>query len=178
MPYVHANGIRLHYLDEGEGKPFVMIPGHGGNSGLWSYQVHYFKQFYRVISIDNRGAGASDMPEGPYTMEMFARDIFELLQAAGIDEPIYLMGASMGGIIAQSFMHHYPDLVQKLILTCTGVSVGDPNHTHTAPEVLDVVKEPGNDSLEKLTNLYKIFYHPSYLEKNPGIVEHVLTKSP
>lgn len=178
MPYVHANGIKLHYIDEGEGETLVMIPGHGGSSGLWSYQIHYFKKFFRVISIDNRGAGVSDMPEGPYSMEMLAKDTSELLDAIGIGDPVYLMGASMGGIIAQAFIHDYPEKVKKLILVCSGVSAGVPEHTRTTPEILKVIQAPGKDHHQKLTNLYKVFYHSEYLKKTPKLVERALEKNP
>ncbi len=105
MPFHRVNGIELYFEQEGSGEPLVFVPGLGGATPLWSLQTAHFKTTYRCLAFDNRGAGRSDKPPGPYAMDLFASDLHELLDHLSIHEPINLVGASMGGIIAQAFAH-------------------------------------------------------------------------
>ena len=178
MPKQKVNGINLFYVDEGEGEPLLMIPGHGGSSSLWNLQIYYFSQFYRVIAIDNRGAGQSDKPEAPYSMDMFDRDVHDQLAMLNIINPVNLMAASMGGIIAQAFIHNYPERVKKLILACSGVAAGDSHYTPMEQKILDQIYHPGETPKEKYTTLFKLFYHQDYLDANPNLVELVLSNNP
>ncbi len=95
-----------------------MIMGCGANSRWWYAQTFVFSQEYQVIAFDNRGAGRSDKPDIPYTMEMMAEDTAGLLNTIGIDAA-HVFGFSMGGMIAQEFAFRYPHKVISLILGCT-----------------------------------------------------------
>lgn len=176
MPFYKANGINIHVEDIGDGEPLIMIPGLSGDSFLWRFQIDYFKDFFRVIAIDNRGAGKSDTPEEEYTMKMFAKDLNDLLDKMDIDDPINLMAASMGGIIAQSFIHDYPHRVKRLILACSGVSAGDPHYTMLDKNTYQKIENPGSTSEEKANSLVSIFYHKDFLKKNPDIANTYLER--
>ena len=76
---------------------------------------------YRTIALDNRGAGRSDKPFGRYDLEEMADDAVAVLDAAGVDRA-HVMGASMGGAIAQLVALRHPERVQSLILACTACS--------------------------------------------------------
>ncbi len=169
MPHAHVNGIDLYYEERGTGRPLVFIPGLGGTVELWALQTRYFADHYRCISLDNRGAGRSDKPQGPYTQAQFAQDLAGLLDALGVTEPILLVGASMGGIIAQAFIHDYPERVAKLVLACSGVSGGDPHITPCPPEVMAKITHPGDTLEEKVDALLSIFYHPAFVAARPEI---------
>jgi pimeloyl-ACP methyl ester carboxylesterase len=71
-----------------------------------------------VITFDNRGVGKSDKPTGPYSTKMMAEDTVKLMDYLGI-EKAHIMGASMGGMIAQELAINYPQRVMKLVLACT-----------------------------------------------------------
>jgi pimeloyl-ACP methyl ester carboxylesterase len=71
-----------------------------------------------VITFDNRGVGKSDKPIGPYSTKMMADDTVKLMDYLGI-EKAHIMGASMGGMIAQELAINYPEKVMKLVLACT-----------------------------------------------------------
>jgi len=106
---------------EGQGEPLVMIMGFSATSRGWIRQVPFFEKYYQVITFDNRGAGKSDKPMGPYSTRMMADDTLGLMDLLGI-EKAHLMGASMGGMIAQELAINYPQRVMKLVLACTYAS--------------------------------------------------------
>ncbi len=176
MPTVTVNGINLYYESSGAGEPLVFIPGLGGSTDLWLYQTQFFKSDYRVISLDNRGAGRSDKPAGPYSMQEFAKDLHDLLDALGIAEPVNLVGASMGGLIAQAFIHDYPKRVKKLVLACTGVSAGDPHLTPPSAYVQKKLASPGASLEEKVETYLDIFYHPDFVKARPEIRNAFLSR--
>jgi pimeloyl-ACP methyl ester carboxylesterase len=73
---------------------------------------------FRVVLVDNRGVGDSDVPEGPYSMEQLAADAIAVLDAAGI-ESAHIFGVSLGGFIAQEVVLSYSERVRKLVLCST-----------------------------------------------------------
>ncbi len=76
---------------------------------------------YRAILLDNRGMGRSSVPRGPYSIRQMARDARAVLEAAGVTSA-HVIGASMGGMIAQELALLYPDSVRSLVLACTTFS--------------------------------------------------------
>jgi 3-oxoadipate enol-lactonase len=121
MPFVIASdGARIHYdvIGRPGGEPVLMIQGLGTDKNGWSLQRLALAPHYRTIALDNRGAGRSDKPEGPYSLEQMASDAVSVLDALGV-ERAHVMGASMGGAIAQILAVTYPDRVRSLVLACT-----------------------------------------------------------
>lgn len=118
MPFFTCNDIDLYYEVHGEGLPLLLISGLGGGAWSWYGQVPYFEQFYRTIVFDNRGAGRSSMPPGPYSIKGFAEDALCLLDALEVDKA-FVVGISMGGMIAQELALMAPERVRGLILGCT-----------------------------------------------------------
>ncbi|MFX1568627.1 MAG: alpha/beta fold hydrolase [Promethearchaeota archaeon] len=110
--------MELFYKREGEGPPLVLISGLGSKMS-WIFQIPFFKEKMMVIALHNRGVGKSSRPNYPYTMDMYLRDIKELLEHLNIKEKIHLCGLSMGGMIAQNYALTYPNTVKTLILCAT-----------------------------------------------------------
>jgi len=115
MPKVISNGITINYEERGAGDPLVLIMGLGAPGTLWEDHVAVFEQHFRCILIDNRGAGESDKPKGPYTTKMMAEDTAGLMQRLGI-ENARVAGISMGSAIAQELALAYPRTVRSLVL--------------------------------------------------------------
>ncbi len=121
MPYARASdGIRLHYEVIGRhGAPAVLlIQGLGADKHGWDMQRLALALQYRVIALDNRGAGRSDKPFGHYNLEQMANDAIAVLDHAGI-ETAHVVGASMGGAISQIIGLRHPERVNSLTLACT-----------------------------------------------------------
>lgn len=121
MPYVRASdGVRLHYRQTGRasGPPVLMIQGLGADKHGWDLQRVALAPRHNTIAFDNRGAGRSDKPYGDYSLEQMAHDAVSVLDHLGIDDA-HVIGASMGGAIAQIMAVEHPDRIRSLTLACT-----------------------------------------------------------
>jgi len=85
------------------------------NSAMWRPQLAEFARDYRVLSFDTRGHWQSDVPAGPYTMEMLAEDAHCLLRELGIHKA-HFAGLSMGGMIGQVLTLRHPDSIASLTI--------------------------------------------------------------
>lgn len=99
MPHITRDGVRLAYEERGSGeRSFVFIHGWTCNRSYFAPQADYFAAAgYRTVSLDLRGHGESDKPEGPYSIAAFADDVAHLIRELDLDRPI-AVGHSMGGI--------------------------------------------------------------------------------
>ena len=122
MPTVKVNDIQIYYEIHGEGKPLFLIGGLGLDLSELQSISGWLAQRYQVIVFDNRGAGRTDKPDVPYSIEMMAKDTAELMKALAI-ERASLLGISMGGKIALDLALRYPGRVEKLILVSTSARV-------------------------------------------------------
>ncbi|MCU1500043.1 MAG: putative hydrolase [Acidimicrobiales bacterium] len=120
MPIARAaDGTAISYQLAGnrDGEPLLMIQGLGADSRGWTLQKRALSRF-RLVLVDNRGVGASERPEGPYDLETMAADALAVLDHAGYGSA-HVIGASMGGIIAQVLAVRSPERVRSLTLACT-----------------------------------------------------------
>lgn len=115
MPDVISNGITIHYEERGNGDPLILIMGLGAPGSRWEDHVACYEKHFQCILMDNRGAGGSDKPKGPYTTKMMADDTAGLMQELGI-ENARVAGVSMGSAIAQELALSYPKKVRNLVL--------------------------------------------------------------
>lgn len=124
MPTVKGfNDVNIYYEIHGNGEPLLLIMGLGGDISEYKSVIGGFAKNYQVIAFDNRGAGRSDKPSTPYSMEIMAHDAVRLLDELGIAEA-NVLGISMGGRIALAFALNFPERVKRLILVCTFASRG------------------------------------------------------
>jgi pimeloyl-ACP methyl ester carboxylesterase len=95
-----------------------LIQGLGYGRWGWEPIVPGLAERHRVVFYDNRGIGESDKPAGPYTAAQMAGDALQVLDEAGI-ERAHVLGASLGGMVAQELAIAAPERVDRLILCCT-----------------------------------------------------------
>ncbi len=122
--YANVNGVKLCYEILGEGYPLFLIHGFGAKKENWIAQIPVLSKHFKVITLDNRGAGKSERPDTEYTMEVFADDINALMEYLGIEKANFA-GWSLGGMIVQNFILKYPERVNKLILINTNYGFPD-----------------------------------------------------
>ena len=108
----------LSWRAEGAGEPVLMIMGLGTSGLGWRRLLPHVRSGYEAIVFDNRGTGASPAVTGPSTMEALVDDALSVLAAAG-HESAHVLGASMGGMIAQHLALEHPGRVRSLGLICT-----------------------------------------------------------
>jgi 3-oxoadipate enol-lactonase len=116
--FAEVNGIKICYDINGKGEPVFLIHGFSDRKEHWRAQIGALSEYFKVIRLDNRGAGKSDRPEGEYSMKVYASDVASLMDFLGV-EKAHIIGHSMGGMIAQNFTLMYPNKVNKLVLINT-----------------------------------------------------------
>jgi pimeloyl-ACP methyl ester carboxylesterase len=110
--------MKIAWEERGSGRPLLLIQGLGYARWSWEPIVPQLAERYRVLFFDNRGIGESDKPDGPYTARAMAGDALQVLDEAGVDRA-HVLGASLGGMIAQELAVAAPERVDKLVLCCT-----------------------------------------------------------
>jgi 3-oxoadipate enol-lactonase len=110
--------VNIAWESRGDGPALLLIQGLGYARWSWEPILPGLAERYRVIAFDNRGIGESDKPDGPYTAGQMAGDALQVLDEAGVDRA-HVLGASLGGMIAQELAVGAPDRVDKLVLCCT-----------------------------------------------------------
>src|SRR5437764_249523 len=110
-----SGGIRIHYQQVGSGGPLVMVHGLTGNLAVWHLHiVPALCDHFEILTYDLRGHGYSDTPPSGYTPDAMARDLLELLDALGIEQPV-IAGHSYGADIALYFAAAYPERVREVV---------------------------------------------------------------
>ena len=137
-------------LRTGSGPVLVMV--HGFLSGLayWHKQVDAFSSHFDVITMDLPGYGGETRLTGPDNVEAFADYILGELNKLGV-ENFYLMGHSMGGMIAQEIALKAPDRVKRLVLYGTGPIGRLPGRFETLEESMAKVAERGTAEIAGYT---------------------------
>ena len=122
--FVQAGPFRLEYFEQGKGlDTLVLVHGYASSAALWRYTLeHLSEERFRVIVLNNRGAGNSDRAssDGPfqeedYSVETFADDLFNAVEALGLDG-FTLVGHSMGGATVAQFALEHQNLLKGLVL--------------------------------------------------------------
>lgn len=113
-----VNNMELAYIDQGQGRPVVLLHGFPLNNSMWQAQIPALASNFRVIAPDFRGHGESEAPSGTYSMDLLADDVKALLDHLGIDRAV-IVGFSMAGYATFAFYRKYPNLVSALVLADT-----------------------------------------------------------
>ena len=115
MPKVKANNITMNYDQQGTGEPLILIPYTAADHACYAFQVAEYAKHFTCISLDLRGTGETDKPEGAYSTEVLADDVAAFMQAAGIKKA-HISGMSLGAAIGMWLAAKHPDKVQSLSL--------------------------------------------------------------
>lgn len=146
MAFVENSGAKIYWDERGHGDPILLIMGLGYPSDMWYRTRPVLDQHFRTIALDNRGVGRSDMPPGPYGIDLMASDAAAVLDAAGVDKA-HVFGISMGGMIAQELALRHPDRIRSLILGCT--ACGGPLAVRAEPEATKMLMNRGKMTSEE-----------------------------
>jgi len=195
MPYADNDGVSLYYettdpadSQEGDVETVVLVEGLGYGRWMWRWQRDRLaEEGYRVVVWDNRGTGDSDAlssetrqasergsetPEGPYTIAEMASDLEAVLDAAGV-ERAHVVGASMGGMIAQQYALDY-DRARSLGLLCTSPGGDDavPTPDETQARMFGVPEDA--DEREAIRYKMKPAMTNEFWEENDDVIADIV----
>ena len=111
---ISIDGTKQYYEVYGQGEPLVLIHGNGGNIAYMKPQIEFFAKKYKVIVMDCRGRGKSELGKDSLTYTQMAKDIVGILNYLHLDST-YVVGRSDGGILALLLAIHYPQKVKKAV---------------------------------------------------------------
>ncbi len=126
MPKVKVNNITMNYDQQGTGEPLILIPYLAADHACYAFQVADYAKHFTCISLDPRGTGESDKPEGVYSTELFADDVAAFMNAVGIPKA-HISGLSLGAATGMWLAAKHPDKVNSLSLH-SGWTKSDPYH--------------------------------------------------
>jgi pimeloyl-ACP methyl ester carboxylesterase len=115
--FFDSAGVKIHYLDRGQGEPVILIHGFGANlDANWTPIIYALAKEYRVIALDNRGHGRSDKPveQAAYGLNM-VEDVARLMDHLEIKQA-HIVGYSMGGLITGKFLATHPERVASAVI--------------------------------------------------------------
>jgi 3-oxoadipate enol-lactonase/4-carboxymuconolactone decarboxylase len=166
MPFATRDGVRIHWrLDGLDRRPaLVLLNSVGSDLTLWDRAVPHLTGAFRLLRIDTRGHGASDAPDGPYSLAMLAADVVAVLDAAGIDRA-FVAGVSLGGMVAMELALSFPERVSALALVCTSAAL-DPAAWQ---QRIDAVAAGGTAAIAEAA--LGRFFSPAFAAADPVAVE-------
>jgi len=121
--FADVNGIRMHYVDEGEGPLVILLHGFPYLWYMWRRQIVALAAAgYRVIAPDHRGFGQTDRPESieAYDISQSVGDMVGLLAALGESSAV-IVGHDLGAWVTQAAAMMRPDLFRALVMLNTPV---------------------------------------------------------
>lgn len=124
MPFATSSGARIYWRLEGsEDKPaLILLNSIGTDMSLWDAAMPALLASFRTLRIDTRGHGASDAPEGDYTLPLLADDVTAAMAAASIERAA-IAGVSLGGMVAMELALRHPEQVSAISVICTSATM-------------------------------------------------------
>ena len=139
MPSVQVSDINMYYEIFGAGEPIVLIAGLGASHTIFTrLTIKQLSQKFKVLVFDNRGAGLTDKPDIPYSIEMMADYTAALMNGVGI-EKAHVIGISLGGRISIAMFLQHPDKVKSMVLAST-VANGKRRSLFLFPRLIKLVR--------------------------------------
>ncbi len=173
MPITKVGDINIEYYVEGDGPPLLLIQGFSGSANDWGERIlQELRPHFRVVRLSNRGTGLTDRPKVEYSLEMMADDAAGLLGELGIASA-HVLGISMGGRIAQELALNHPEVVQGLVLGCTGP--GGPEGVAPSAEAYALLApKPGLAPEDQIRKSWPAIYTPGFIDRERDYLEEML----
>ena len=118
MNYIHANGLKFAYLEQGEGQLVILLHGFPDTAHTWSHQMPALAAAgYRVVAPFLRGYPPTDIAQnGYYDKASLASDVVALIGALSGGAPVHLVGQDWGAIITYAVLAAHPELVRRAVV--------------------------------------------------------------
>lgn len=112
--FVEVLGSRMHYLEEGTGRPILLLHGNPTSSYLWRNIIPHLRPFGRVIALDLIGMGRSDQPDIEYTFDDHARYLEGFIEAMGINDDLTLVVHDWGSGLGFDYAARHPEAIRSV----------------------------------------------------------------
>ncbi len=167
------DGVELAVHQSGQGPPLLLIPGLGTDHHVFHLNLPGLERTFTCLVLDQRGVGLSSASAGPYTMEQLADDAASVVSGLGLAK-VAVLGASMGGMVAQHLAIRHPGVVSRLVLSCTGP--GGRQAVRAEPWVTALLlgggaTEPG----EAYREACRVLYQRDWAALHPEVIEDAVT---
>ncbi|MBR8744381.1 alpha/beta fold hydrolase [Nocardiopsis sp. MG754419] len=171
---IAADGTRIRYDVHGAGEPLLLIHGQSLDHTMWEGVSDDLAAHHRVVRMDMRGTGESDVPlDGPYSMELLARDALAVLDDLGV-ERAHVYGFSMGGKVAQNLAAIAPERLGALVL---GSTAPGGEHEIERPHHASIALRKANTEEGRALIAY-LFYTPVWADAHPETVARIVPRNP
>jgi cis-3-alkyl-4-acyloxetan-2-one decarboxylase len=152
--FLQLENNNLHYVDEGEGQPMLMLHGNPTWSFYYRNLVQTFSQKFRTVVPDHMGCGLSDKPQDyPYTLETHIQNTYKLVRFLGLKN-IVLVVHDWGGAIGFGLVTRYPELFDKIVILNTAAFLSE-----HIPARINLLKQGSFG--EFLTRKFNLFAWPA-----------------
>lgn len=165
---VELSDCALAVEDGGDGLPLVLLHGFPLSSQIFAPLRPILEQAGRLVTMDLRGFGASDAPEGAYGMDDLAEDVLRVVDYLELDRFV-LGGHSMGGYVAFRFAAHHPDRLAGLLLIDTRATPDTPEGIARRRQTIAAIRAGRRH--EVLDALVSALVGPSTRERQPAILQ-------
>lgn len=171
--FATGSGVALAYEVHGDTGPDVVLV-HGLGYARWGWEpvVGPLAERMRVIVFDNRGVGESGLPPGPYSAAGMATDVLAVLDAVGVGRA-HVVGASLGGMVAQELAIDHPQRVDRLVLA--GTTPGAPEGLPMPAATVELLRRVSSlEPAEALRRLVANALSPRTVAERPDVVERIV----
>jgi non-heme chloroperoxidase len=170
--FTTSDGVRLHYLEAGSGKPLVMIPGWSQTAAQFKHQLEGLSERYRVIALDMRGHGESSKPNHGYRIHRLSKDVYEFLVANSLAD-VTLAGHSMGCSVIWGYWELFGGERIASLLLIDQMPMITANPIWSEQEKIDSGALLDKDSLYSVTNALA---GPDGIKTTEGFIGGMFTK--
>lgn len=171
MPMISmSDGCALHYRYDGdESRPVLMLSNSLGTTHeMWDPQMKALTEQFRVLRYDNRGHGASDVPDGPYTIARIGRDAQELIEGLKLAS-VAFCGLSLGGMVGMWLGANAPYLVTRAVLANTAAYIGQPEIWNTR---ITLIEKEGMGAAA--SGIIQRWLTKEFMDANPAMTAKIL----
>lgn len=168
MAIYKNEGLSLFYTDTGSGFPLVLCHGFGQDTNAWVDPLPSLERHFRVLAVDFRGCGRSDVPRAPYKVSDIARDVVALLDSLQIKKA-HIAGFSMGGSVAQEFALAYGHRLQSMSLHSATPGGPDPAGDRWVGMRAKIIAS-GDTELSAETRIHS-FFSPQFINEHEDLVD-------
>lgn len=176
MPETHqsvtaADGVHLAVSIAGpdDAEPLLLIPGLGAAASVFDPLRPSLDDRYRTVVYDPRGVGASESGDSALTMDLMVADVAAVIDGMGLSTA-HVMGASMGGVVAQYFVLQHPGRVARLVLAAT--APGGVKAVPADPRATNALLGKGARSPEEAYRMAcTVLYSPQFQRTHSEFIE-------